>query len=418
MPSGVDVLIIGGGPAGMTAAAFAKAAGARVLLIEHNEKLGKKLYITGKGRCNLSNLCELEEFLEHVPRNPRFLYAALDFMPPQKLRDWLDILDCPSMVERGKRVFPVSQKASDVTRALAGNLLEKEFRLKTKAVSLMIQEGRINGVRLSSGDEIHASAVVLATGGLSYPLTGSTGDGHQLAIEAGHRVSELYPSLTGLETEEEWPRNLQGLTLKNVNVTLSSRWPEKGRFREQGEVLFTHFGVSGPLVLMLSSYLSGLPIKDIEASIDLKPAVEEAVLSRRLESDAAQGGRKSLQGLLHEYMPSRLAALFPEIAGVPGTKPVSQLSAQERERLVFRMKHLSLHISRLRPFSEAVITRGGVNVKEVNPSTMESRLVKGLYFAGELLDVDALTGGFNLQIAFSTGALAGHSAGNSAINTD
>lgn len=400
----------------MTAAAFAKDAGARVLLIEHNEKLGKKLYITGKGRCNLSNLCEREEFLEHVPRNPRFLYAALDFMPPQKLRDWLDMLGCPSMVERGKRVFPITQKASDVTRALAGNLLENELRLKTKAVSLMVQEGRIIGIRLSTGEEIHASAVVLATGGLSYPLTGSTGDGHHMAAEAGHRVSELFPSLTGLEIEEDWPRSLQGLTLKNV--TLSSRWPEKGRFCEQGEVLFTHFGISGPLALTLSSYLSGLPRNNVEVSIDLKPAVEEAVLSRRLESDAAQSGRKSLQGLMHEYMPSSLAALFPKIADVPGTKPLNQLNAQEREHLVFSMKHLSLHISRLRPFSEAVITRGGVNVKEVNPSTMESRLVKGLYFAGELLDLDALTGGFNLQIAFSTGALAGHSAGNSAINTD
>ncbi len=399
----------------MTAAAFAKAAGARVLLLEQNEKLGKKLYITGKGRCNLSNLCEREEFLENVPRNPRFLYAALDFLPPQKLRDWLDTLGCPSIVERGKRVFPASQKASDVTRALSGTLEKEEVRLNAGVDSLLTHEGRVRGVHLSSGEDIPASAVVLATGGVSYPLTGSRGGGHLMASSAGHQVSELFPSLTGFETLEDWPRSLQGLSL--MNVSLTARWPDRGRFCERGEMLFTHYGISGPLALTLSSYLSGLPLEKAEAFIDLKPALEETVLVRRLESDAAQSGRKALLSLLPEYMPSSLAALFPQIAGVPGSKTLSQLNARERAGIVFMMKHLPLHFRSLRPFSEAVITRGGVNVREVNPSTMGSRLVKGLFFAGELLDLDALTGGFNLQIAFSTGALAGHSAAKSGIKS-
>jgi predicted Rossmann fold flavoprotein len=408
MFSTADVVIVGGGPAGLAAALFAKAAGASVLLLEHNDKLGKKLYITGKGRCNVSNLCGIEEFLEQVPRNPSFLHAALAHLPPQKLREWLDSLGCPTMVERGKRVFPESQKASDVTHALTKGMLDSEVRLGAEVVSLLLDSRSIRGIRLNTGEEVKAKCLVLATGGLSYPLTGSTGVGHKLARDVGHQVSELFPSLTGLETEDAWSIRLQGLTLKNT--VLAASWPKKGRFYEQGELLFTHFGISGPLALSLSSHLAGMDLKAVQAWIDLKPALEQSTLAARLERDIHQFGRKQVSSLLPEYMPASLAGEFSAIAAVPGIRQLGQLTLKECSALTNTMKHLPIQLKRHRPFSEAVITRGGVEVRQINPSSMESRLVDGLYFAGELIDVDALTGGFNLQIAFSTGALAGTSA--------
>ena len=265
-----DVIIVGGGPAGMTAALFAKMQGARILLLEHNEKLGKKLYITGKGSCNVTNLCEREEFLSQVPRNPRFLYAALAFLSPQRLRDWLSSLGCPTVVERGRRVFPASRKASDVTRALAAGLKTDEVRYHARVQELLVTDGQISGVRLENNEVIQAGAVILATGGLSYPSTGSTGLGHVIAQLVGHAVSPLLPSLTGFDTIDEWPKRLQGLTLKNVK--LLAFWGKRSRFEEQGEILFTHFGVSGPLVLSLSSYLAGQDLSSVQAAIDLKPA--------------------------------------------------------------------------------------------------------------------------------------------------
>lgn len=408
-----DILVIGGGPAGLMAALFAKAEGARVLLLEHNEKLGKKLYITGKGRCNVSNLCQIEDFLKQVPRNPRFLYAALSFLPPDKLRELLHSLGCPTVVERGNRVFPESQKASDVTRALSNKLDSREIRLKTRAVSLLAGNGKAEGVVLEDGEEIRAHAVVLATGGLSYPLTGSTGIGHRLAEMAGHAIMPLSPSLTGFDTRDEWPRKLQGLTLKNVSLQAS--WGRKGRFREQGELLFTHFGISGPLALSLSAYLAGSDVKAAEVWLDLKPALDEATLQTRLADEITSFGRRSLGSLLTGYLPASLAAVFPGITGLPEAKTLNQLSAAERSLMIKSLKHLPVALLSHRPFSEAVITRGGVDVKQVNPSTMASRLMEGLYFAGEILDVDALTGGFNLQITFATGALAGHSAATALI---
>lgn len=405
-----DVIIVGGGPAGLSAALFAKAKGKSVLLLEHNEKLGKKLYITGKGRCNVSNLCDVEEFLKQVPRNPRFLYASLHFLPPSKLRDWLFSLGCPTVVERGRRVFPESQKASDVTKALASGLKPEEIRLHSEVTSLMMEEGRIIGVKLASGEEIRAKAVVLATGGLSYPVTGSTGIGHMLAGEAGHTVTPLSPSLTGFNTKDQWPKALQGLSLKNV--ALHASWPKKNRYSEQGELLFTHFGISGPLTLSLSSLLAGADVTEAEVFLDLKPALDHATLTNRLSNDIVSSGKKTVSGLMPSYLPSSLAALFPELIEVDGGKVLNQLSAKERERIITGLKQLPLRLESHRAFNEAVVTRGGVCVKEVNPKTLESKLVQGLYFAGEILDVDALTGGYNLQIAFSTGALAGASAAN------
>lgn len=404
----IDVIIVGGGPAGLSAALFAKAQGRSVLLLEHNEKLGKKLYITGKGRCNVSNLCDVEEFLKQVPRNPRFLYASLAFLPPSKLRDWLSSLGCPTVVERGRRVFPESQKASDVTRALASGLKPDEIRLQSEAGSLLLENGSILGVTLAGGEEIKARAVILATGGLSYPVTGSTGIGHRLAREAGHTVTPLFPSLTGFNTRDQWPKALQGLGLKNV--ALQAAWPKKNRYREQGELLFTHFGISGPLTLTLSSLLAGTGIQEAKVFLDLKPALDPGTLMNRLAKDIVSNGRKTVSGLMPSYLPSSLAALFPGLVGVEGEKTLNQLSAKERESIVTGLKQLPLHLESHRDFTEAVVTRGGVTVKEVSPKTLESKLVRGLYFAGEILDVDAFTGGYNLQIAFSTGALAGASA--------
>lgn len=403
-----DILIVGGGAAGLAAALYAKRAGASVQILEHNEKLGKKIYITGKGRCNVTNLCDREEFLAHVLRNPRFLYAALSFLPPEGLVRLLQDQGCPTVVERGRRVFPASQKASDVTRAFAKGLLDQELRLNTRVTGIDVEDGRVTGVQLSEGKRLQARAVIIATGGLSYPITGSTGDGHSFARALGHRVSPLSPSLTGFDTVDAWPRSLQGLALKNV--ALRATWPKKGSFQEQGELLFTHYGISGPLALILSSALAGLDPAMATVTLDLKPALSHDRLRERVTRDIREQSRKTLGSLLREYLPASMADLFPEILGLNAQTVMNQFTAVERETLISGFKSLPIRLKAPRSFKEAVVTRGGVDVREVNPSTMASRLVAGLYFAGEVLDVDALTGGFNLQIAFSTGALAGKSA--------
>lgn len=403
-----DLIIIGGGAAGMAAALFAKRAGARVLLLEHNEKLGKKIYITGKGRCNVTNLCGQEEFLSQVPRNPRFLFAALSFLSPEKLRELLHSLGCPTVVERGQRVFPVSQKASDVTKALASELSNDDIRFHARVTAFLIEDGKILGVKLESGQELLADAVILATGGLSYPVTGSTGMGHAMLADCGHAITPLSPSLTGFDTRDEWAKDLQGLTLKNI--ALHAAWGRKSKYSEQGELLFTHFGVSGPLTLSLSSHLAGSDVKEARVWLDLKPALTQETLHNRLQEDIRQNGKKALSSLLPSYMPASLAAVFPQVIPLDAQKPLHQMTGAERAAMVEGLKHLPLNLLAHRSFKEAVVTRGGVDVRQVNPSTMESKLVKGLFIAGELLDVDAMTGGFNLQIAFSTGALAGHSA--------
>lgn len=404
-----EILVAGGGAAGMMAALFAARAGASVTLLERNEKLGKKIYITGKGRCNLTNDCSLEEFLRQVPRNPRFLYGALNRFGPQDMMALMEEAGCPVEVQRGQRVFPRSEKASDVIRALA-RLMEQagvRVRLHSRIQSLIVQEGRAAGVVLENGERLEADAVILALGGQSYPMTGSTGDGYALAREAGHHVLPPEAVLSALETVENWPRALQGLALKNVRLTLRSG--RKTLYTELGEMLFAHFGISGPLVLEMSCHLPA-ELAQAQVTLDLKPGLTPQQLDLRLQRDFAAQPRKQLQNVLPGLLPLRLSALFPDLAGVNGERICGQITRGEREQLGAALKALPITLRARRPLAEAIVTRGGVDVKEIQPATMESKLLPGLYFAGEMIDVDAHTGGFNLQIAFSTGALAGSSA--------
>ena len=408
---GPDVLVVGGGPAGMAAALYAKGRGVSVLLLEQNEKLGKKLYITGKGRCNVTNQAGLEDFLANVPRNPRFLYAALSFLSPEGLRDWLGKLGCETLVERGGRVFPASQKASDVIKALAHGLTADEVRLHCPVLEVVAENGKAAGVRLPDGNLITAKTVVLATGGVTYPVTGSRGEGHRMARELGHTVGELAGALVGLEVSDPWVGKVQGLTLKNV--ALHAAVGGKVLFARQVELLFTHTGISGPLALTLSSVLAGSAWQKVSAWVDLKPALSRQTLLDRLNRDISESGRRQVGSLLPEYLPVSLAKAFPLLCQVEGEKKLSQLTAAERAKLIDGMKRLPLSLTGPGPVSQAVVTRGGVSVKDISPSTMESKQLPGLYFAGEIIDVDAFTGGFNLHIAFATGALAGASAAES-----
>lgn len=407
------IIVTGGGAAGMMAALFSARAGASVTLIDHNEKLGKKVYITGKGRCNVTNAADMEQFMRRIYRNPRFMYAAFAELNNRDVMALMEGLGVPLKVERGDRVFPVSDKASDVIHGLTRELnrLGVEIRLNTGAEALIIEGGACRGVRLTDGSELRADAVIVATGGVSYPSTGSTGDGYRLAEQAGHGVKPALPALAPIETVESWPANLMGLSLKNVTLTAFVRGgrKEKKLNSEMGEMLFTHFGISGPLALTLSSLLPE-DMSAVRLSIDLKPALDEQTLDARLLRDFRAMSRKQLISVMDGLAPHSLAEQLLKLAGLSPTMPVHSVTAEQRRAILDILKNLPLTPKRLRDFNEAIVTRGGVEVKGVNPSTMESKLVPGLYFAGEVLDVDAQTGGFNLQIAWSTGALAGKSA--------
>ena len=406
-----EILVIGGGAAGMMAAVFAARAGADVTLLEKNEKLGKKVYITGKGRCNVTNDCDRDEFLAQVPRNPRFLYSALDFFSPRDMMSLLEENGCPVTVQRGKRVFPASEKASDVTKALAGLLrkLNVRIRLNSTVRCLKTQDGRITGAELSDGSFLPADAVILACGGLSYPSTGSTGDGYRFAEALGHTIVPASPVLVGLETEESWPKELQGLSLRNVTLSLVSG--KKTLYSELGEMLFTHFGVSGPLVLEASCHLPA-PAAGAKLVLDLKPGLSREQLDARLRRDFAEAGKKLLKSVLPGLLPASFAEIFPGLCGISAALPCNQITAAQRETLLAALKGLTLTVKAPRPLAEAIVTRGGVSVKEIEPGTLRSKLVPNLYFAGEMIDLDAHTGGFNLQISWSTGALAGASSVN------
>lgn len=418
------VAVIGGGAAGMMAAIRAAERGHNVTIYEKNEKLGKKVYITGKGRCNVTNACEAEEFFEHISGNAKFFYSAFYGFDNMQVMALFEKAGCPLKTERGNRVFPVSDHSSDVIKALRLYLEKLGCKIcyNTPVKELVAEqyqgeqagknkyEQQIVGVVTADGKQTLYDDVILATGGVSYPSTGSTGDGHAFARKLGLNVTELKPSLVPFEVKEAWCMQLQGLALKNVEATLFV--DGKKVFSQMGELLFTHFGVSGPLILTASSVLAQKKnYKDIMLTINLKPALTYEQLDKRFIKEFEEGHNKQLKNILPALYPSGLAALMPELAGVDGLKPAHSVTREERERLVKTTLALPLTVTGTRGFAEAIITSGGVDLKEVNPSTMECKRIKGLYIAGELLNLDAHTGGYNLQIAWSTGYLAGDCVG-------
>ena len=411
----LDVIVIGGGAAGMMAALQAAYSGASVVLLEKNEKLGKKIYITGKGRCNVTNVADVEEFFRQVPRNPRFLNAALRQFDHEDVTSTLLMLGTETKVERGGRVFPVSDHASDVTRALHRGMKDAgvQVELNTGVSKVEKLDDGVFRVTLAQGGSLMARSVIVATGGMSYPSTGCTGDGYRFARENGHTVTLLRGSLVGLTIGEKWPTLLMGLSLKNVRV--QAKVGKKKIYDELGEMLFTHFGVSGPLIIELSSHMPE-DFESVSVTLDMKPALTEDQVDLRLQREFTQNARKQLSSVLVELMPARMGPVFAQVCGLSPEQPVNQITREERMMIGRMLKALPLRVNGTRPIEEAIVTRGGVEDKEINPSTMMSRMQEGLFFAGEVMDVDAHTGGFNLQIAFSTGALAGKSAAAYAMN--
>lgn len=401
----MKVSVIGGGAAGMIAAYFSAINGNEVVLIEKNEKLGKKIYITGKGRCNLTNLCEPDDFLQNVVTNPKFVYASIYGFTPQETVDFFNGLGLKTKVERGNRVFPESDKSSDVIKTLSSAILSAKVTVKLNETvkSITTFGGAVKSI-ITDKNEYFCDRVIVATGGLSYPSTGSTGDGYGFAEAVGHTVTELSPSLTGLNLAGGDFSPLQGLTLKNVGVSVFA--DGKLIYAKQGEALFTHYGISGPTILSASSVINGVKADKFMLKIDLKPALERETLSARVLRDFNLNLNKEIKNSLDALLPKSLIPLIIKRAGIPEYKKPNSITVKERERLVFALKNLDFEITGTRGFNEAVITRGGVCVKEINPKNMESKLIKGLRFCGEVLDLDAFTGGFNLQIAFSTGKAA------------
>lgn len=404
------VIVIGGGAAGMMAAIAAAEHGHKVVLLEKNEKLGKKIYITGKGRCNVTNACEMDKLFENMVSNPKFMYSAFYDYTNMQVMELFREAGCPLKTERGERVFPVSDHSSDVIAALERTLRKKgvDIRLHTEVRDIRTENGHVTGVTLSDGRKQDADAVVVATGGLSYPTTGSNGDGYRMAQELGHTMKECTPALVPLGIREEWCRQLQGLSLKNVTLTMLCGG--KRIYEGFGEMLFTHFGISGPLVLSASSFYGKCKDKSkVSVEVDLKPALSEEQLDKRILRDFEQNPNKQFKNVIGSLYPSKLVPVMIALSGIDSDKQIHEITREERKTLLKVTKHLMMQVDGLRDFNEAIITQGGIRAKEINPSTMESKLVSGLYFAGEVLDLDALTGGFNLQIAWSTGHLAGSS---------
>ena len=404
-----NIVIIGGGASGLMAACAAGGSGAKVTVIEKNSRPARKVMITGKGRCNVTNNCDMQTLIKNTVRNGRFLYSAFSCFDSEDTVRFFESRGVPLKTERGNRVFPVSDKAVDIVDALAGAALKNAKIITATAKAIICENGSVAGVALDSGEVLSANAVIIATGGKSYPLTGSTGDGYALATALGHTVIEPLPSLIRLECLQGFCTALSGLTLKNVKLSLFKAGGKKPVYSELGEMLFTHTGISGPLTLSASAYIDGEPGKYF-ALIDLKPALDNATLDNRLLRDFSAALNRDLINSLDRLLPK---AIIPVIIRNAGTDPhikVNQISREDREKLINSIKQLRLDITDTGPISEAVITRGGINTKEINPADMSSKLIGNLYFAGEVIDVDALTGGFNLQIAFSTGFLAGKSA--------
>jgi len=400
--------IIGAGAAGLIAAGRAASLGNHVMVFEKNKKAGKKLLITGKGRCNITNNCSLEELRKNSPGNGRFLYSAFNKFNNHDIMNFFESVNVPVKTERGNRVFPVSDKSLDVVNSLVNYARSQgaKFLYEAPVKEIVCDENSVKGILLQNNDYYELDSVILATGGISYPMTGSTGDGYKMAEKLGHTVTDLKPSLVPLEVREGWASRLQGLTLKNVGLTAFDNKNNKVYY-QQGEMLFTHFGVSGPMILSASRHVMDCGFTGSYFLIDLKPALDEDTLDQRLQRDFTRYSRKHFENSLSDLLPKSLIPVIVELSGISPDKPVHQITKSERKNLVKLLKGLKLTVTKPRPVSEAIVTAGGISTKEINPSTMESKLVKGLFFAGEIIDVDAYTGGFNLTIAFSTGYVAG-----------
>lgn len=408
-----NVIVVGGGAAGMMAAIFAARNGQNVTLLEKNEKLGKKIFITGKGRCNITNASEIEDLFSAVIINPKFLYSGFYSFTNDQVIHFFEELGVATKIERGNRVFPVSDHSSDVIAALAREMqhLKVKVQLHCEVKELLINNEReIKGVRLANGKKMTADAVVVATGGISYPSTGSTGDGYRFARNCGHKVTELFPSLVPMEVKEWYAKELQGLSLKNIEIHITDG--KKKLYDEFGEMLFTHYGVTGPVILSASSIVGKtLEKKELVLHIDLKPALTEEQLDKRLLREFEANHNKQFKNAIDSLLPAKLRPVIIELSGIEEEKKVHEITKEERLNLLRLIKDFHMTLTGLRGYNEAIITKGGISVKEIDPGTMESKLIKNLYFAGEVLDLDAVTGGYNLQIAWSTGYLAGISAG-------
>ena len=408
------VIVVGGGAAGMFAAIAAAKNGHQVTLYEKNEKLGKKIFITGKGRCNITNAADMEELFDAVVTNSKFLYSSFYGYTNQNVIDFFEDAGVPVKIERGNRVFPISDHSSDVIRALEREMKKVSVKvcLNTEVKSVEAEKGKFNKVVLKDTTTQTADACIVATGGLSYRSTGSTGDGFRFAENVGHKVTQCFPSLVPMETKEPWICELQGLSLRNVEAKILDG--KKELYKDFGEMLFTHFGVSGPLIISASSYVGKKFMdkngqkKELTLEIDLKPALTEEQLDQRVLRDFEENHNRQFKNAITKLFPTKLIPVMLELGGIDPEKKVNSIEKEERKQFVYLIKHFRMTLTGLRDYPEAIITKGGVNVKEIDPGTMESKLVKGLYFAGEVLDLDALTGGFNLQIAWSTGYAAGN----------
>ncbi len=404
-----NVIIIGGGPAGMLAGISSAKSGNKVTIIEKMNSCGKKLLITGKGRCNITNNANLNGFIENTPCNGRFLYSALNNFDNNDIINLLEQEGVKTKVERGGRIFPVSDKSQDVLDALIKILKRLKVRIltNTEVKKIVVSDGEVKGVKLSTGEELNADKVILATGGKSYPITGSTGDGYILAKDLGHTITNIKPALVPLVSNDDSCSKLQGLSLRNVAIKLKNN--DKVIYEDFGEMLFTHYGVSGPIILSASSYLIRyknvdelLKSENIKLEIDLKPALTEEKLDLRILRDFKEVKNKEFKNSLDKLLPQKLISVVIEKSKINPYKRINEITKEERQRLINILKHFTINITGIRPIEEAIITAGGISTKEINPKTMESKLIKGLYFAGEIIDVDSLTGGFNLQIAWST----------------
>lgn len=404
------VIVIGGGPAGMMAA-IAAANKHKTILIEKNDKLGKKMFISGKGRCNVTNAKDISEFFDYIPGNPHFLYSSLYCFTNEDTMNFFDKLGVKLKVERGDRVFPLSDKSSDVIGAMEKELIKRnvEIKLNSKVKNFIYDNKSIEALQLEDKTIIKGDYFILCTGGMSYPQTGSSGDGHKMAEELGHKITKIIPSLVPMEVKEEWIKELQGLSLKNVELKIIDS-KNKILYKEFGEMLFTHFGISGPIVLSGSSVVKDR--KDLKAVINLKPALTIDELDKRIQKDFSKYTNKDFKNSLDELLPKKLIDIIVRLSEIDPNKKVNSITKEERKNLVYLLQNFSFNIKGLRPIAEAIVTAGGINVREIDPSTMKSKLVNNLHFAGELMDVDAYTGGFNIQIALSTGFIAGSEVGN------